>query len=214
MAKNPRLIDLTGQHFGHWTVLHQAGNTPRGGALWMSRCDCGETRPVLGADLRAGKSVSCGCYNVDRLGTQRRTHGGSGTRLYNIWQQMRARCHQVSNPRYKEWGGRGITICPEWNDFPTFRDWALSAGYRDDLSIERVDVNGNYEPSNCTWADAATQSANRNYTQKAPDGQLWLHKARANGISGRTFHVRKSAGWPEEQAATWPKGKRRPPDLR
>lgn len=143
-------------------------------------------------------------------GAKRRTHGETGTRLYRIWQNMRKRCTSPACPGFPDYGGRGIKVCPEWNDFPSFRDWALSSGYSDDLSIEREDVNGDYEPSNCTWADAATQNANRRFVSAAPDGELWLHKALRNGITLDAFYVRKRNGWPMEQAVTWPMGKKRP----
>ena len=85
------------------------------------------------------------------FGEWNKKHGGTGTRLYSIWKQMRIRCRCKTNPTYKFYGGRGISICPEWDDFANFRDWAIKAGYNDDLSIERKDVNGNYEPLNCCW---------------------------------------------------------------
>ena len=201
MSKNPRLIDMSGKRYAMWTVHEQAGNTSGGGALWRCTCDCGNERVVLGADIRKGKSRNCGCTNRPRLGNMKRTHGESSTRLHNIWTLMLSRCRDTSNPTY---GGRGISVCQEWTKYETFRDWALANGYSKKLSIERVDVDGNYCPENCTWADAATQSANRRYTNKAPDGELWLHKARKNGITGVAFRQRYLAGWPMEQAISWP----------
>jgi hypothetical protein len=192
---------MSGKRFAMWTVHEQAGNTPGGGALWRCTCDCGTERVVLGADIRKGKSRNCGCVTQSRLGNMKRSHAATGTRLYNIWKLVLYRCRDTSNPDY---GGRGISVCEEWLTFEPFRAWALVNGYSDKLSIERVDVDGNYCPENCTWADAATQSANRRYTQKAPDGELWLHKARKNGITGVAFRQRVHAGWPMEQAITWP----------
>jgi hypothetical protein len=169
--------------------------------MWRCICDCGTGRTVMGGDLRSGKSQNCGCVTQARLGNMKRTHGGSGTRLHNIWKLMLARCRNLDHPDY---GGRGISVCTEWTAFEPFRDWALANGYSDKLSIERVDVDGNYCPDNCTWADAARQSANRRYTIKAPDGELWLHKARRNGISNIAFRQRVSNGWPMEEAISWP----------
>lgn len=190
-----------------WTVITQAGNTPRGGALWQSKCACGTVRDVLGQDLRKGKSVSCGCKNHKNLADLRRTHGASDTRLYNIWKCAKARCNDLS---YQHYGGRGISVCAEWkNDFSAFREWALSHGYEDHLTIERVDVNGNYDPSNCIWAGADVQSANRRFVSRAPDGELWWHKARANGLTWAAYSWRISKGWPMELAVSWPLGKRR-----
>lgn len=209
MAKNPRLKDMTGLRFGMWSVLHQAGNTKGGGALWRSRCDCGVERDVLGADLRFGKSTGCGCVHVDRLGSMRRTHGASGTRLYHIWQAMRARCQKEYATKFANYGARGISVCSEWNDYSTFQEWALLHGYEKQLTIERIDVNGNYEPNNCRWATNDEQARNKTNNFRAPDGELWIEKAQRNGISKNTFWVRYSAGWPAEEASTVPHGTRR-----
>lgn len=205
MAKNPRRIDIEGQRFGRWTVGKQAGNVKGGGALWHATCDCGEVRVVIGADVRKGKSVSCGCYKAEVTGERYRTHGEAhASRLHRIWINMRRRCLAPTNPSYKNYGGRGITICAEWSRYETFRDWALAHGYSDALSIERVDVNGNYCPENCTWADAKTQSRNRRFVKRAPDGTPWPAIAEANGIPPRTYNTRVGMGWPHEEAATWP----------
>lgn len=214
MAKNPRLIDLTGKRFSRWSVITQAGNTPRGGALWLCVCDCGAERPVLGADLRNGKSVSCGCARTERVGRLNKSHGASGTRLHQAWKNMRGRCNNPNRPGFSDYGGRGIKVCAEWDDFSAFRGWALANGYSDNLSIERMDVNGDYSPSNCTWADAAVQSANRRFVAVAPDGELWWHKAQANGISQAAYRTRLHAGWPIEEAATHPMHVRRHPRKR
>lgn len=210
MHKHPKLIVLTGQRFGRWLVGEQAGNTPRGGALWRCVCDCGNMSDVVGSDLRTGKSLSCGCAGSRAtLGEASRTHGETGTRLYFCWQNMRARCQNPKNTHFAYYGGRGITVCGDWEVFETFRRWAESSGYDDALTIERVDVNGNYEPMNCTWVPAPLQSINRRFVSKDADGVLWWHRAVENGISAAAYRSRLCDGWPIEEAATWPMGRRR-----
>lgn len=210
MTKNPRLIDMTGNRHGKWTVLHKAGNTKGGGAVWACRCDCGTERNVLGSDLRRGASASCGCDGVKRIGALNRTHGDTKTRLYCIWQNMRARCYREGATSYEWYGARGIRVCDDWQNYEPFREWALKSGYRSELTIERLDSAADYSPSNCTWATPQRQSENREYTQKAPDGQLWLHKARENGIRDATFRDRvHRLGWPIEEAATRPVRRRK-----
>lgn len=211
---HPRLIDISGHRFGEWTVHDKTGNNPRGGALWRCVCSCGAERQVLGSDLRNGKSVSCGCKGIERIAHLNKSHGETGTRIYRTWKNMRARCLNSNKPGYEHYGGRGISICAEWSSFPAFRKWALESGYADDLSIERKDVDGDYTPSNCVWADAATQSANRRFVSVAPDGDLWWHKAKSNSITVSAYRSRLNAGWPIEVAASWPMHSRRVPRQR
>lgn len=215
MAKNPRLIDMAGRQCGDWTVLHQAGNAPRGGALWLCRCVCGTERPVNGADLRFGKSANCGCKTTERIRVLRRTHGETGGRIYRIWQNMLARCEREAHPSYPRYGGRGITICQGWHTYETFRDWALANGYQDDLSIDRVENDKGYYPQNCRWTTAKTQSRNRRFVKLTSDGRPGPEVAEENGISTSTYNVRRSAGWSVDEAATIPHGGRRaPPNAR
>ena len=165
-----KLVDLTGQRFGKLVVVERAGSSISGFAMWRCRCDCGKIAIVIGRNLRTGNTRSCGCLYVDerntRLATINITHGatccGNRTRLYNIWSGMKERCYNHSAINYKNYGGRGITICTEWlHDFKAFRDWALSHGYQEGLSIDRIDNDKGYSPDNCRWATAKEQRHNR-----------------------------------------------------
>lgn len=150
-------IDLTGQHLGRWTVIEYVGNT-RTGAWWKCRCDCGTVRVVNGRRLRDGTSKSCGCLRRELMSK----HGASGTRLYGIWTNMKGRCNNPNAEGYKDYGGRGIQVCEEWaHDFSVFQEWAMSHGYQETLSIDRVDVDGNYCPENCRWVSMKEQQNNK-----------------------------------------------------
>lgn len=154
-------IDLTGQKFGRLTVIEKVGVRNRK-AIWKCRCDCGEYREVPTCHLRSGHTQSCGCYHAEISKTVNTTHGGRKERLYGIWAGIKNRCLNPNEPAYIHYGGRGIVICKEWlNSYDTFKKWALSHGYEENLTIERINVNGNYEPSNCKWITKAAQNYNK-----------------------------------------------------
>lgn len=154
-------LDLNGKTFGRLAVVECAGPDAKGAVCWRVRCKCGNERSFRGSDLKRGFVKSCGCLSSDLITTRNTSHGGSATRLYRIWQAMHDRTGNPKASRYAYYGARGIAVCTEWTEFGPFRDWALANGYADDLSIDRIDNDGNYEPSNCRWADQTTQVRNR-----------------------------------------------------
>ena len=157
--------DLTGQKFNYLTVI-EFYPTEKGESRWRCKCDCGNEAIVIGKHLISGHTKSCGCYVVKKSTEKATKHGQCGTRLYRIWGCMKGRCYYECSKYYYNYGGRGIKICDEWlNSFQAFYDWAVANGYKDDLSIDRIDNNGNYEPSNCRWATREEQNANKRGTR-------------------------------------------------
>lgn len=165
-------MDLTGQRFGRLVVLKFDHVDSRGQAYWICKCDCGNARVVRAGHLRNGATQSCGCMKREKTSISNSTHHMSDTRLYDIWQGIKARTERPTNPAYRNYGGRGIKLCEEWHDPYAFMEWANLNGYSEGLTIDRIDVNGNYEPSNCRWITRSEQCCNkRNTIRITLDGQ-------------------------------------------
>lgn len=206
-------LELIGKRFGRLLVISQAENF-HGSTYWNCICDCGNEKVVKGVRLTRGITKSCGCYNKD-LVIQRNKNNADGKfrdeRLYRIYYGMRTRCYNEDDVGYEIYGARGINVCDEWlNDFFTFQQWAFENGYRDDLTIDRINNDGNYEPSNCRWADIKTQCNNRRTTKfieyKGIRKSISEWSA-TTGIRRGTIYSRLKKGWSVEDAITIPSGK-------
>lgn len=209
---NNIIEDLTNKKFGRWTVLERAPNK-NGAVYWKCKCDCGAIKEVKGSNLRLGNSKSCGCLSRELSSERMKIHGGRKTRLYEIWYNMRQRCYNSNIESYKNYGGRGIIVCNEWkNDFVSFRDWALSNGYTESLTLDRIDVNKNYCPENCRWVSQLMQQNNRSnnhYITYNNQNKTLAEWARELNFTYKMLEHRINRGWTVEEAFTIPKGGKR-----
>ena len=199
------IIDMAGQRFGRWTVLRKAGCDKRRRATWLCRCECGREKAVRGDGLLSGSSNGCKSCASREPAT---IHGGYGTRIYKVWTAMRQRCGDENCSAFKNYGGRGIAVCPEWDKgFEAFRDWALANGYGKGLSIDRINNDGNYEPNNCRWATRKQQNRNRRDNRLVTVDSVTktlAEWAELSGLKYDTLYNRLSCGWTPVRAVFAP----------
>ena len=203
-----KLIIEEGTRYGRYTILHEVKEGNPKERLFMCRCDCGKEKIVRLRHLRSGAVVSCGCKVREDLIRKNYKHGGCFRqdrveKLYGVWISMKQRCTNPKNAAYSYYGGRGITVCDEWlHDYTRFKQWALEHGYKEGLTIDRIDDNGNYEPSNCRWATYIEQANNTrknlNITYKDETHTL-AEWGRILGIKYNTLMFRYRKGLPLEQ---------------
>ena len=199
-----KLVDMTGQRFGRLVVVCRANNIGRQVA-WLCKCDCGNEKISPGWNLRSGQCVSCGCYAAETRGFNAPVkHGQSYTRLYSIWIGMKQRCYYPKHKHYDRYGGRGIRVCAEWVDcFEQFYSWSMENGYKEELTIDRINVDCDYSPNNCRWASYKTQNNNTSKTRMLSlNGQVHSVQewSELTGIPYSTITGRLQRGWTIEKA--------------
>lgn len=203
-----RFKDLTGMKFHRLTVIERASNTNAGQARWKCLCECGNQSIVASGKLLSGHTKSCGCLKNELTSNRRRKHGESGNRLYVCWQHMKRRCDSPKDKYFHNYGGRGINVCSEWESYENFRSWALSNGYDDTLTLDRIDVNGGYCPENCRWATVTEQQNNRRNNHIVEFNNEIHTLAEWSRIVGINFDVLQmrinKLKWPIEKAFTTP----------
>lgn len=209
---NTNCKDMTGMRFGRLTVLYPNGKDSKGYIIWHCRCDCGNECDVVGRYLRAGGTTSCGCYHREQHRKAVSTHRESKTRLYRVYRTMLGRCQNPNAHEYENYGGRGITVCEEWQSYERFRDWAIANGYDPNAkhgkcTLDRIDTNKGYSPDNCRWVPMKTQERNRrNNVNLTFNGETHCiaEWAEIIGISPQALRQRLCHGWSVKDALSRP----------
>lgn len=200
--------DLTGMKFGKLTVI-SLNSRRKYHHYWNCICECGNECIIAGSNLVGGKTKSCGCHRKENPAILFSTHKQTNTKLYYIWINMKSRCYKKYNTDYHNYGLRGIKVCEEWQKFEPFYEWAMSNGYKEGLSIERIDVNKDYYPENCKWITMSEQAKNkRNTSYLTYNGitKRLVEWAKEFNIHPSNLRTRIICGWDIERALTVPKG--------
>lgn len=197
-----RYKSLVGKRYTRLIVIQENGRNKHGNVMWLCQCDCGNQLVVSTNSLNRGNTRSCGCLHRDYLNNPRPNsmkHGCCNTRLYTIWRDMKLRCYNASQVGYKNYGGRGIVVCNGWlNSFENFYNWAINNGYKDNLTLDRIDNDGNYEPDNCRWITNLEQSnhkRNNKYVTYNGETKTIAEWSRELSISYHLIWNRLKNGW-------------------
>lgn len=202
-----KLINLIGKKFGRLTVIKRVENTKNNKTQWLCKCDCGNYIKVQSYLLTHNYTKSCGCIAIEKLKKRSITHGLSKSKIYAVYCTIKARCNNPNNNVYQYYGAKGVKLCSEWLNFENFYNWAINNGYKEGLSIDRINVNGDYEPSNCRWATKEEQSNNRSnnhlitYNNQIHTISEW---SKITGLTKSAIQYRLSKKWDIEKIFTTP----------
>lgn len=186
---NGHFRDYTNEKFGRWIVKYFVKQKPSGDSVWHCLCECGTEKDLDVGTLVTGQSKSCGCLKREQTRERNTSHGMSKTRLYKEWLSMKERCYREKHEFYQYYGGKGIKVCEEWkNNFENFRNWALQNGYNDDLTIDRIDNDKDYCPSNCRWVDMQIQANNRTNNIVVLHNNKWMTIEEVIKQTGKTYN--------------------------
>lgn len=200
-----RAIDITGRRFGRLVAVQRAERIG-GHTAWECVCDCGKRTVVKTSNLTVGKTQSCGCLWLEKARARLLVHGDSNTKLYGVYRTILSRCYTPTETSYDRYGAIGITVADVWrckDGYMNFKEWAMANGYADGLTIDRIDVNGNYCPENCRWVSPYVQNRNkRNNVLITAGGRTMIESdwAKETGIRRQTIGSRLSRGWSAEEA--------------
>lgn len=205
-------IDLTGQKYGKLTVIGIAVDDPGKKKKWICCCDCGRKTIVAASNLRSGHTTQCLFCGYNEATKKKRTHGASRTPIYYVWNAMINRCNNPEFKSYKDYGGRGIRVCSEWEKSAVFIKWALENGYKDGLEIDRIDVEGDYCPENCRWItrlENANNKRNNKVVEHNGEFKTLAEWARYYNVNYKNLSRNLLKGYTLEDAVTREKNRER-----
>lgn len=201
-----KLVVNIGDKYGRLSILNEV-ESKKWKRYFLCKCDCGNETVVSLDNLRSGHTQSCGCLRSDTTTIIKTKHGLYGSRLYRVWADIKKRCLNSKHHSFKDYGGRGIILCNEWKEYLPFYNWAMANGYQENLTIERIENNGNYEPGNCKWIPQSEQGKNTRankiitYNEQSKPLCTW---AKELGIKYDVLQLRLSRGWSIERAFNTP----------
>lgn len=203
----PKKIELIGKRFGRLMVIDEYDRPYSGAYRYLCKCDCGNEVVVWGCSLRAGHSRSCGCYKRDTTIARNTKYKKEDKILYSTWKGMRQRCNDKNHIRYNRYGGRGIQVCNEWNDYMKFYYWSIENGYEKGKQLDRINNDADYTPNNCRWVTAFENNNNKNNVKRFEiEGVVHTLSewCQIYNIKKSTVRARLRRGWDIEKALTTP----------